>query len=170
MNQAVVVAHIGLGSNLAGPAQQVRRALAELAALPESRLLRHSGLYRSPPLGPQDQPDYVNAVAALATRLAPLALLDALQALETGHRRVRSERWGPRTLDLDLLLYGNRRLDLPRLQVPHPGLPLRNFVLYPLAEIDPQLEIPGHGPLAELLARCPRGALQSLETPTEPSI
>ncbi len=164
------VVHIGLGSNLAGPAQQLQQALGELAALPESHLRRHSRLYRSDPLGPAEQPDYVNAVAALETTLAPLALLDALQAIEADHQRVRGERWGPRTLDLDLLLYAEQRLDLPRLQVPHPGLPLRNFVLYPLFEIDPQLTIPGHGPLATLLKQCPRGTLQALEMPTEPLV
>lgn len=158
------LAFIGLGSNLADPRVQVRRALDELAALPDSRLASASSLYRSPPMGPRNQPDYINAVARLDTGLEPEALLDALQAIEAAHRRVRSgERWGPRTLDLDLLLYGERRIDSPRLSVPHPGLPERSFVLYPLAEIAPELMIPGLGALATLLADCGRDGLQRLE-------
>ena len=155
-------AYVGLGSNLAGPEAQVRRALEGLGRLPRTRLLAASRLYRSPPMGPADQPDYVNAVAAVETDLPPLELLDALQALETAQGRVRGERWGPRTLDLDLLLYGRLELDHPRLRLPHPGLYGRNFVLYPLAELAPDLEVPGAGPLAALLARCPRDGLRPL--------
>jgi 2-amino-4-hydroxy-6-hydroxymethyldihydropteridine diphosphokinase len=140
-------AFVGLGSNLDDPTGQVRRALLELAQLAESRLLRHSGLYRSPPMGPQDQPPYVNAVAMLQTALAPLELLDALQALERAHGRRRTTRWGPRTLDLDLLLYGDLQIEHPRLRVPHPGMAQRAFVLVPMAEIAPDLEIPGLGVL-----------------------
>lgn len=159
----MLTAYIGLGSNLADPQAQLQRALSELAVLPQSRLLAQSSLYRSPPMGPQDQPDYLNAVAAVDTALSPLALLDELQALELAHQRVRGEHWGPRTLDLDLLLYGEQRIDLPTLKVPHPGLYTRNFVLYPLAEIAPELVIPGFGALGELLARCDRGLLVSSE-------
>lgn len=161
MNERVF---IGLGSNLADPRAQLRRALDELAALPDSSLDATSSLYLSRPMGPQDQPDYINAVASLATGLEPEALLDALQAIEAAHRRVRSgERWGPRTLDLDVLLYGGQILETPRLTVPHPGLPERAFVLYPLAEIAPDLTVPGCGLLADLLARCPADGLQRLE-------
>ncbi len=155
----MLTAYIGLGSNLADPQAQLQRAFVELAGLPQSRLRAQSSLYRSAPMGPQDQPDYVNAVAALETALSPLALLAELQALEHAHQRVRGEYWGPRTLDLDLLLYADQRIDLPTLSVPHPGLYERNFVLYPLAEIAPGLDIPGFGALGELLARCERGSL-----------
>lgn len=142
--------YVGLGSNLQNPREQVREALQELGQLPRTRLDRHSSLYRSAPLGPQDQPDYVNAVACLATELEPLPLLEALQAIEQAHGRVRERQWGARTLDLDILLYGDRVIDLPRLQVPHPQMHRRSFVLKPLLEIAPGLEVPGRGPVAEL--------------------
>ncbi|WP_305856315.1 2-amino-4-hydroxy-6-hydroxymethyldihydropteridine diphosphokinase [Balneatrix alpica] len=156
------LAWIGLGSNLEDPKGQIRQALHELASLPQSQLLGHSGLYLSAPLGPQDQPDFVNAVALLRTHLAPLNLLDELQQLEQQHHRVRIQHWGPRTLDLDLLLYGQEVIDHPRLQVPHPHLHRRNFVLYPLMELSPGLSVPGFGPLIELLADCPLGTLSRL--------
>lgn len=128
--------YIGLGSNLADPQQQLRGALQALAELPGSRLAAVSSLYASDPLGPADQPRYVNAVAALETDLEPLALLDALQRIELAQGRERkAERWGPRTLDLDILLFGERLIDQPRLQVPHYHMQARAFVLYPLAEI-----------------------------------
>lgn len=147
------IAYVALGSNLAQPAMQVTTALDELARLPASTLTARSSLYRTPPLGPPGQPDYINAVACLSTGLAPQRLLDELQALEQAHGRVREgERWGPRTLDLDLLLYGGERIDTPRLQVPHPQMSERAFVLIPLAEIAPgELQIPGCGTLAALL-------------------
>jgi 2-amino-4-hydroxy-6-hydroxymethyldihydropteridine diphosphokinase len=160
----VVVAYIGLGSNLGDPQWQVTQALAELAVLPRSRLLARSSLYRSEPLGPPDQPQYINAVAVLETSLSADELLEALQHLEAEHGRQRGgERWGPRTLDLDLLLYGDQCLASARLHVPHPGLCERNFVLYPLAEIAPNLVIPGQGALAALLARCEASGLEKLE-------
>ena len=159
-----VAAFIGLGSNLADPRQQVTSALQELSELAATRLHSRSALYRSAPMGPQDQPDYINAVARLETGLAPDALLDALQAIEARHGRERSgERWGARTLDLDLLLYGDRRIDNPRLRVPHPGIADRNFVLYPLAEIAPDLDLPGLGPLRTLLTRCTPSGLALLD-------
>ena len=155
--------YIGLGSNLAEPLTQLRSALAALAALPQSRLLATSSFYASDPLGPADQPRYVNAVAALDTELAPLALLDALQAIEANQGRVRkAERWGPRTLDLDILLFGERLLDEPRLRVPHYHLHARPFVLYPLAELAPELRLPDGRRLAELLAACPFAGLERL--------
>ncbi len=150
-----VTAYIGLGSNLEDPVQQVQRALVELAAIPATRLLRQSSLYRSPPLGPPDQPDYINAVAELSTTLQPLELLDELQHIENAHGRVRGIRWGARTLDLDLLLYGDRRIDESRLILPHPGLALRAFVLVPLLEIAPALDVPGVGPVKLLAERLP---------------
>jgi 2-amino-4-hydroxy-6-hydroxymethyldihydropteridine diphosphokinase len=138
-----VRAYIGLGSNLASPLRQVRQAIAELAQLPASRLVAVSCIYRSHPMGPADQPDYINAVAAIETRLSPLELLDGLQAIENAHGRVRgSVQWGARTLDLDLLLYGDEIIAEPRLTVPHPGMAERSFVLQPLADIAPTLQLP----------------------------
>lgn len=163
MSAAAVRAFVGIGSNLDDPATQVRDALEALGRLPDTRRVAASRRYRNPPMGPRVQPDYVNAVAELATGLEPLALLDALQGLEAwaGRRRA-GERWGPRSLDLDLLLYGDRRIALPRLTVPHPGLRQRAFVLYPLAELDPELTIPGEGPLRALLAAVSAEALEPL--------
>ncbi len=158
-----VCAYIGLGSNLADPENQLRRALGALDKIPHSRLIAASALYRSDPVGPQDQPNYINAVAGMETGLSPWALLAALQAIERAHGRVRGPvRWGPRTLDLDLLLFGKQRLDTPVLTVPHPFLHQRAFVLYPLAEIAPDLEIPGQGWLRDLLLGCPRAGLSRL--------
>ena len=133
------LAYIGLGSNLASPIDQISQALNELATLPLSQLVASSSLYASRPVGPQDQPDFINAVVALETRLSPLALLDQLQALEQHHRRQRQRHWGPRTLDLDLLLYADDYIDTSRLRVPHPQMTARAFVLAPLAEIAPSL-------------------------------
>lgn len=146
-----VTAYIGLGANLDEPVRQVRAALDALRASPGLELLAASSLYRNPPMGPQDQPDYVNAVAALATELAPEALLDVLQALELRQGRTRGLRWGARTLDLDLLLYGRTTLNTPRLTVPHVGVKERAFVLVPLAEIAPELVFPDGTPLATCL-------------------
>lgn len=150
----MVLAYIGLGSNLENPLEQVCRAFQELDALAGTRLLARSSLYQSRAIGPA-QPDYINAVAQLETRLQPLDLLDALQAIEQTHQRVRIEHWGPRTLDLDLLLYGNETIQHPRLNVPHPYLPQRGFVLYPLADIDLALQLPDGQPLQALLNQCP---------------
>lgn len=151
---------VAIGSNLAEPLGQARRAVSALAALPETELQQASSFYSSRPMGPADQPDYVNAVARLATRLTPLALLDQLQKIELEQGRVRKdERWGPRTLDLDLLLYGDRVIKHERLIVPHYGMQEREFVLLPLAEIAPALVLPCGTPLAQLVARCPRNGL-----------
>ncbi len=151
---------VAIGSNLADPLGQARRAVSALAALPETELQQASSFYSSRPMGPADQPDYVNAVARLTTQLAPLALLDQLQKIELEQGRVRKdERWGPRTLDLDLLLYGDRVIKHERLIVPHYGMQEREFVLLPLAEIAPALVLPCGTPLAQLVARCPRNGL-----------
>nr|WP_298112352.1 2-amino-4-hydroxy-6-hydroxymethyldihydropteridine diphosphokinase [uncultured Pseudomonas sp.] len=156
--------YIGLGSNLAEPVQQLRSALAALAALPHTQLLASSSLYASDPLGPADQPRYVNAVAMLDSTLQPHALLDALQRIEQEQGRTRkAERWGPRTLDLDILLFGNRMLDDARLQVPHYHMHARPFVLYPLAELAPELCLPDGRTLGELLAACPFVGLERLD-------
>ncbi len=164
--EKAVTVYIGLGSNLQQPSEQVNQALQQLAKIPRTRLITASPLYRSVPLGPADQPDYINAVAALATRLSPLALLDALQAIERQQGRVREgERWGPRTLDLDLLLYGDQQIHNDRLTVPHPGLGERNFVLYPLYDVAGEdLLIPGLDTLGHLLHACPKQGLELLET------
>ncbi len=155
-------AWVALGSNLDDPVAHVRRAFDELSALPGSRLAACSSLYRNPPMGPQDQPDYVNAVVRLETSLSPLRLLDALQAIERDHGRERRRHWGERTLDLDLILYGQRRLAHPRLTVPHPGIRERAFVLVPLAELDARVEVPGHGTVDALLSGVDDAALQRL--------
>lgn len=157
-------AYIGLGSNLDNPRAHVERALEELAALASTRMIAASPLYRSRPLGPPDQPDYINAVAALETSFAPMQLLERLQRLERRHGRVPGgERWGPRPLDLDLLICSQQRIDTARLAVPHPQLSARAFVLYPLADIaPPTLRIPGYGRLAGLLARVSGDDLQKL--------
>jgi 2-amino-4-hydroxy-6-hydroxymethyldihydropteridine diphosphokinase len=149
-----VLAYVGLGSNLAKPVDQVRRALHELDGLQDTQALRHSGLYRSAPLGPPEQPEYINAVAELRTRLAPLGLLDRLQALEARHGRQPGPRWGSRTLDLDILLYGDSTFRHDRLQIPHPELARRAFVLYPLSEMVPESIVPGLGTVAELRDAC----------------
>ncbi len=153
--------YIGLGSNLDNPHGQLMRAFEALAQLPDSALVARSPLYRSAPVGPP-QPDYLNAVARLDTHLEPLALLDALQAIEQDHQRVRRQHWGPRTLDLDLLLYDDQTLNTPRLTVPHPEMAKRAFVLYPLADIAPQLTLPTGTSLASLLAVCPFEGLERL--------
>jgi 2-amino-4-hydroxy-6-hydroxymethyldihydropteridine diphosphokinase len=150
---APVRVHLGFGSNLDDPAAQVRTAIAEVGAIPGVTLVCSSSLYRTAPLGPAGQPDYVNAVAACDTTLEPHALLDALQAIETAHGRVRAERWGARTLDIDLLLYGERVIADARLTVPHAELGAREFVVLPLLEIAPDLVVPGLGPLRALAAR-----------------
>lgn len=144
---------VGLGSNLSDPVHQVRTALVALAQIPDSRLVEASSLYRSDPMGPQDQNDYINAVAQLSTNLTPIELLDQLQAIEQVHGRERkNERWGPRTLDLDLLLYSDQIIDIPRLQVPHYGLARRSFVLLPLKEIvGGDFQVPGQEKVAALV-------------------
>lgn len=156
-------AYIGLGSNLAEPQRQLQSAIQALREIPTSQLVAVSPFYISDPLGPADQPRYVNAVAALDTDLPPLALLDALQRIELEQGRVRKdERWGPRTLDLDILLFGERQLDEPRLRVPHYHMHARAFVLYPLADLAPQLRLPDGRSLSELLAACPFKGLERL--------
>ncbi len=143
---------IALGANLGDPAAQVERAIEELAQLPETRLSARSDLYISVAVGYAEQPDFVNAVAALSTRLPPRALLQALLDIETRHGRRREFKNAPRTLDLDLLLYGDLILHEPGLTLPHPRMSERAFVLQPLAEIAPHLAIPGHGPVTDCLA------------------
>lgn len=156
--------YIGIGSNLGEPITQVKSAIAALSDLDSVSLIVSSSLYASPPMGPQDQPDYINAVVELSTTLSAHELLDQLQAVEQLQGRVRNRHWGERTLDLDLLLYGQEALDDERLQVPHPGIALRSFVLYPLAEVAPDLIIPKLGGITELLKHCPLDGLKQLES------
>jgi 2-amino-4-hydroxy-6-hydroxymethyldihydropteridine diphosphokinase len=147
---SVSTAFIALGANLGDPVATLKSALHALDALPHTRLVRSSRFVRSPSMGAPG-PDYVNAVAELATTLEPTALLRALLAIEQAHGRTRAERNAPRTLDLDLLLYDERVLDTPQLVPPHPRLHERAFVLVPLAELDPQRIVPGHGRVVDLL-------------------
>ena len=162
----LAIAYVGLGANLDDPQRQVERAIAELAMLPDSRLVGASTLYRTAPVGPGAQPDYVNAAARLLTRLDPVALLTALQGIERAHGRMRDgTRWGPRTLDLDLLLYGDLRCDLPGLNLPHPELHRRAFVLVPLLDVAPSdLTVPGQGRLADLARALPQSDIVPLPT------
>ncbi len=163
-DHTLTTAYLGLGGNLAAPAEQIKSARAAIAAIPGIKELAFSSLYHSLPMGPKDQPDYVNAVMAIATELGVLDLLHTLQAIESAHGRKRTgERWGARTLDLDILMYGDQRIDLPELTVPHPGIGGRAFVLYPWYEIAPELIIPGKGCLSELIAHCPKNGLTQLD-------
>ncbi len=158
-----VTAYIGIGSNLADPVSQVQQAVLALKKLPQTGAIACSPLYRSQPWGVPGQPDYINAVAALETTLPALELLTQLQAIETAQGRVRTVRWGPRTLDLDILLYGGLQLDGPRLIIPHPRLRERAFVLYPLHDLAPALRLPDGTTLATLLAQCPPWELARVE-------
>lgn len=143
--------YVGIGSNLDSPEDQVRQAIVELGSLPDSCVTAVSSLYRSAPMGPADQADFVNAVAAMLTRLAPRELLAELQKIEDDHGRDREgPHWGPRTLDLDLLVFGNSSIAESDLIVPHPGICQRNFVLLPLCELAPNLMVPGMGTVTTL--------------------
>ena len=159
-----VEAYIGLGSNLSGPQVQVRSAMQELNSIPETNVLKVSSLYISKPMGPSDQPDYVNAVAKISTNLSPERLLVELQGIEQSHRRQRNgQRWGPRTLDLDIILFGDIQMDSKTLQIPHCGVTKREFVLIPLQELQADLIIPGKGEVEELIAELPPYELSRIE-------
>jgi 2-amino-4-hydroxy-6-hydroxymethyldihydropteridine diphosphokinase len=164
LTKSDVRAFVGLGSNLGQARDTVSQALGELERLPQTSLRARSALYRTPPWGRTDQPDFVNAVAELRTRLSPRVLLERLLELERrfGRIRERSERWGPRELDLDLLVYGEHYLDEPGLRVPHPHLRERAFVLLPLAEIAAELCVPGQGRVRDLLAAVDVSGLEAL--------
>ena len=149
----MTLAFIALGSNLASPLDQVNAAIAALGEIPDSRIVACSSLYRTPPLGPPDQPDYLNAAVALETTLAPEALLDHTQRIELQQGRVRkAERWGPRTLDLDIMLFGEMTVQTARLTIPHYDMKNRGFMLWPLFEIAPDLHFPDGTSLQEILA------------------
>lgn len=158
----MVVAYIGLGSNLDNPVARIASALQSISRIPATTLLRCSSRYRSRPQGPPDQPDYINAVAEIDTLLTAEKLLECLQAIEQQQGRVRTQRWGPRTLDLDLLLFGDTVLRSDTLTVPHPEMHRRAFVLYPLHEIAPDIEIPGHGRIGQLLREVDPDAVEKL--------
>ena len=155
--------YVGLGSNIDDPLLQLHQALEGLGQLPQTTLAAASPLYRSRPVGPSDQPDFLNMAVQLDTALTPLALLDHLQQLEHAQGRQRTRHWGPRTLDLDILLWGDQSIDEPRLQVPHPQLPHRDFVLQPLLDLDPALCLPDGTTLQHLRAHCPNNHLEALE-------
>ena len=162
-------AYIGIGSNLEHPLRQVLDARDALAASPGLRLSAFSPLYRNPAHGPGRQPDYVNAVAVVETRLPPRELLAALQAIETRHGRVRDGvRWMPRTLDLDILMYGDREIESEGLRVPHPRMGERAFVLRPLHDVAPDLDVPGLGSVAALLSAVSQSALISIDEAAMP--
>lgn len=160
-----VVAFVGIGSNLNDPLAQVRLAVTALEKLPESCVKVVSSWYRSPPMGPADQPDYVNGVAALETGLDVASFFAHLQKIESDQGRERLERWGPRTLDLDLLAFGDLQLDTPDLVLPHPGVAQRAFVVVPLAEIASDSQLPGLGSVSSLrdgLSAADRDSLEPL--------
>jgi len=162
-------AYIGVGSNLDDPRAQVLRAFEELAGLPKTRVVLTSPIYISQPFGPVEQPDFANAAAGLLTQLEPLVLLESLRKVEAALGRPepeRRQRWGPRVIDLDVLVYGRERLNDPNLTIPHPGIVERNFVLYPLADIAAELEIPGLGRVTELKGRVTSAGLRRADVPS----
>ncbi len=160
---AAAEAFVGLGANLEDPLQQIKQAIAELDAIEHTRVLVASSLYRSVPVGYANQPDFINAVAKLQTRLSPRDLLDALHVIENRHGRRRSMRNAPRTLDLDLLLYGMLVVHEEGLTLPHPRMHERAFVLLPLAEIAPDAPLPGHAPVSQQLMQVDRSGVEKLD-------
>ena len=159
----MIRAYIAIGSNLGNPVEKAQCAIEALSQLPDSQLTACSSLYSSKPMGPSDQPDYVNAVVSIDTKLLPLDLLDHTQRIELAFGRERKdERWGPRTLDLDILLYGDVQLESERLTVPHYGMKVREFVLVPLAEIAPDLHLPDGSAVADLVAVTDKNGLTAI--------
>jgi 2-amino-4-hydroxy-6-hydroxymethyldihydropteridine diphosphokinase len=159
-----VPVYVGIGSNLQMPARQVDEAFDLLAEIPDSRLVGQSALYRSAPLGGIEQPDFVNAVAAMLTTLGPVEFLAELQGIEKRQGRERDgDRWGPRVLDLDLLVFGDLTIGQPGITVPHPGIAERNFVLLPLGEIAPDLVIPGLGRVTDLPVNTDEPSISRIE-------
>lgn len=163
----MAIVYLGLGANLDNPLRQLQAAVLALRAHPALHLSACSSFYASKPMGPQDQPDYVNAVVCIESDLAPLPLLDTLQHIENEAGRVREQRWGPRTLDIDILLYADQVIDSPRLQVPHPGLTEREFVLYPLLEIAPGLTLPDGHALQAIVNRIHAHGLHKIAPPPD---
>ena len=163
LHAAVADAFVALGANLENPVLQVTQALSELAAIDGTHVLAASSLYRTAPVGYADQPDFINAVARLETGLSPRALLDALHVIENRHARQRSMRNAPRTLDLDLLLYGTLVMREDDLTLPHPRMHERAFVLMPLVEIAPDVAVPGHASASRLLSQVDRSGVEKLD-------
>ena len=159
----MTAAFIGLGANLGDPQRQVQQAFRELDAIPHTRVVRTSSLYRSAPLGYAEQPSFVNAVAQLETELPAERLLAELQVIEAAHGRLRSFANAPRTLDLDLLLFGDAVLDVPGLKIPHPRMHERAFVLFPLVEIAEDVAIPGRGSAKAFLEKCKNQGAEKLD-------
>ena len=158
-----MISYIAIGSNQAQPIEQAKQAITALNNIKETILITFSSLYCSAPMGPQDQPDYINAIAKIDTALSAIELLDALQAIEQAQGRERKEnRWGPRTLDLDIILYGDKAIDNERLTIPHYGMKEREFVLYPLFEIAPILQMPDGTSLIEMLKHCDKNGLTAI--------
>lgn len=154
---------VGLGSNLDDPLSQLKKAINSLKKIDDIEVKNISGFYRSSPMGPQDQPDYINAVVELSVNLSAEKLLDCLQDIENQQGRVRAERWGARTLDLDILLYGREVIKTERLLVPHCGIGERNFVLYPLRDlVGEDFEVPDSGKMSKLLEKCPIAGITRL--------
>ncbi len=164
IERASVRVYIGLGSNMREPLEQLKSAVNALRNIPGITDVICSALYQTEPLGPADQPDYINAAVQFDTVMTPSNLLDTLQLLENRAGRIRDRRWGPRSLDLDILLYGQETINTLRLTVPHPGIASRAFVLHPLADLDPTLHIPGKGSIEQLLNRCPRMTITRLQS------
>lgn len=154
-----VPAYIGIGSNLGDSLSRVRGAFESLAGLPGCRLVARSRLYRTRPFGPVEQGDFINAVAGMLTTVSAATLLAGIRDIEAAAGRIRTERWGPRTLDLDLLVFGNQRVATPELDVPHPGIAERGFVLAPLVDVAPMLHVPGLGRTADLLRALPEDGI-----------
>jgi|TARA_B100000959_G_scaffold236554_1_gene255412 2-amino-4-hydroxy-6-hydroxymethyldihydropteridine diphosphokinase len=148
----MTIAYIGLGSNMQSPKQQIKSAIKSISEIPEIQVLKVSSLYKSKPVGPQGQNDYINAVIKIETEFMPLELLDCMQDIENQHGRIRKEHWGPRILDLDILIFGKKIIQDKKLTIPHPEIEKRPFVLVPLAEIDSNCSIPGIGLISDLLA------------------
>lgn len=159
----MITVFLGIGSNLDDPLSQLKKSVESLKHVKNSKLIKVSSFYSSAPMGPQDQPDYINAVVEMTTSLSAEQLLDELQKIENKQGRVRSQRWGERTLDLDILLYGTELINTKRLTVPHIGISDRSFVLYPLSDlVDLNFDIPGLGKMSILLAACPMDGIKRL--------
>lgn len=158
------IVYLGLGSNLDNPINQIQEAISRLQGNPNITVKKISSLYRSEPMGPKNQPDFINAVAEIETNLTAETLLSFLQQTEKLQKRNRSEeRWGPRTIDLDILLFGDEIIKTDDLQIPHLGLSRREFVVYPLAEIAPNLDLPSGENMADLKAQCPMRGLEKIK-------
>lgn len=159
----MTIVYIGLGSNMRSPRQQIKSAIKSIGKIASTRVLKASSLYKSKPVGPQNQNDYINAVVKVETELMPLELLDCMQNIENQYGRIREERWGPRILDLDILMFGKEIIQDHKLTIPHSEIENRSFVLVPLAEIDSNCLIPGKGLISDLLAVIDQEDLELLQ-------